>query len=431
MRRVLGSLVCAVVLLAGFVGSAEATVRRTPPSAPRSLAVTGTGQPVGSVKLTWRAPRTSGSAPITSYRVSWALARTHAVTHSRTLPARARSTVLALTAGSRYVVHVSARNRWGRSPSARVTFLVARPAAHVDSLVAVDTADHTLVRLPLTGGTETVLVTGLTQVSDLATDPSGNAYLVDDGAVREVSPTGTSTALGAGRAVETDAAGNVYVLGTGGVTRRTPAGATTRVSSRPGDFLAVQADGQVTVGEVNSINLTLTTYGAGAPVTRVVGTTGYATNLLDDDHGRFYTKVRATGGSGATWWSVINPGASDALSVSTRLAENGGTVGPDGRFFLAQSVSFCAGLGEQTGSCTPDRNVPELLSFPPSATTPATVPVTGLRTTRDEQLHLAADRGGQVYAAQLGTDPGLLRFAAGGGAPTRLAQGTFGLLAVG
>ena len=430
MKRVLLAVVCGFLLTVGLVGPSGAT-EKAPPTAPQSLTATMTGPT--SVELSWSAPIGYRSAKLTSYTLTWAELGTGRDVGSRKVSASTLSTTLVdLEPGLTYRARVAASHGRGRGPWAQVSFTVPPSTTRAQGLFAVDTVAHTLVRFPLVGGASTTLLTGVDLPGDLAIDPAGNAYLVDDQTVIKVPADGSApSTFGSGFQVETDDAGYVYVAGSAGVVRTTPAGQTSTITSATG-YLGVTGPGVVKVLAVSSTTGVITTSAPGLPLTtQALNIDGYLQAMLVDDAGNLYLRTRATGGSGAVFWQLVKPADTLGQSIGPRIAEYAAGLGPDGQFYLGLSGSWCIGNTEDFGTCTPDRNVAEILRFPLGGGSSTGVPITGLRTSRSVTTELAVDGAGFIYGAQQGPTPGLLRYPATGGAPTRLADGTYALLTVG
>lgn len=372
---------------------------------------------------------------VRGYRITWVQQPKDGPAGLRIVSSRTRSVVLtALKPGATYVAQVAAYNRFGRGTWSKVTFSVPGAAAHADQLFAVDDEADTLVRFPLTGGPATVALTGVTAPTDLAIDPAGNAYLANSGTVTKVPADGsTSSTVGSGDGVETDDAGNLYVSGSGGLKKTTPTGRTSTITTAGSPYFAVAGDGTVKVLTSDRLITTISTYaaGSGTPEVQTVTLRGLPREVLDDEQGNLYLLEAAVGGSGAFFWELIKAGSASPVYVNTRTAEYGAAVGPDGHFYLAQSATFCFANSEDRGTCTPDRQVADILRYPVGGGSPTSIPVTGLSTSRYVGLSLAVDESGSLYAALLGDKPGLLRYPATGGTPTRLADGRYSLLTVG
>jgi Fibronectin type III domain len=433
MKRFLLFVMLAAFSTVGLVTPASAASRQ-PPSAPRDVLVAQVG-PAGSVQLSWKAPQRLGGAAVKGYRITWVQQPKASPERVRLGSAKARSTVLTgLKPGGSYLAKVAAYSRFGQGPWSKVSFTVAASATHTDQLFAVDTEADTLVRLPLAGGTESTVLTGVTDATDLATDPAGNAYLANNGSVTKVPVDGSAPiTVGPGFQVETDQVGNAYLLSSGGIAKVTPAGQTTTTPGTGGGVLAVSRDGIVkTVGAAGE-TVYITTYptGGGTPDVQTVSVDGRMRAALDDDRGNVYVNETAVGGSDSTFWELIQPGATSASDVSGRPAEYGVAAGPDGQFYLASSTSFCFAHSEDFGTCTPDRNVTEIQRFPVGGGTPVSVPITGLQTSRYTTMPLAVDANGAIFAAPAGSTPGIVRYPATGGAPTRLTDGQYELLTIG
>lgn len=424
-----------LLLSVGLVGPAEAAGRHVPPSAPRDVVATAAGQDPGSVRVSWRRPKHSGTGPVRSYVVTYAEASAPSDQQRVVVAADRRATVLhGLAAGQRYVVRVAAVNRWGRGPWARTRVDVPAPT-HQEALFAVDEGAHTLVRFATSGPPDaTTVLTGVTGASDLEVDRAGNAYVAADGTVTEVPVSGAPRVLGAGTQVETDAAGNVYLGSSAGVVELGPDGRRTVVTTDgAGTNLAVDAAGTVTVA-TEGYGASVTTYAPGAePVHHDLTTLVKGGRILADSRGTVYDDANSGGGAGFDYWVRIASPTADPVQLGTRSAEYGATVAPDDSFYLAETVSFCPDTSENTGSCTPDRHVSTVARYAPDGHLVSAVPTSGFSTRRYLGVDVAADSTGTLFAADrgVGETPALVRVAPAGGAATRVAAGEFGLLAVG
>ncbi len=119
--------------------------------------------------------------------------------------------------------------------------------------------------------------------------------------------------------------------------------------------------------------------------------------------GALYVQLNAGGGTSYKGWSHLAPGATQLVSIDTRLAERVATVGDDGYFYQAETVNICFGMSEQNGTCVPDRTVSRVLRY--DGPNPSEIPVTGFtKPPRPRRGHLRRRRRADVRAnrGQLG-----------------------------
>jgi len=106
----------------------NAVIPTAPLSAPLAPVIGTATARVGSVSITWNAPRSDGGSPITGYTVTTVRAGTGTLV-SHTFAASSRSAIVSgLFNGVGYRVRVTARNSVGASPASALSNLVTTPS---------------------------------------------------------------------------------------------------------------------------------------------------------------------------------------------------------------------------------------------------------------------------------------------------------------
>jgi hypothetical protein len=133
--------------LAGHVGDGSAvlsytkaaTVAKVPPSAPRNVAATQTGP--GQITITWDAPASAGSSPITDYSAGYGNGGSG---NGGGFPASARSATFKGLSPGKYQASVGAESAAGAGPRVFVNVTVSSSSSSGSSSVSGS-------QLPLTG----------------------------------------------------------------------------------------------------------------------------------------------------------------------------------------------------------------------------------------------------------------------------------------
>ena len=303
------------------------------------------------------------------------------------------------------------------------------------TLYAFDESHETVVKFVggATGAfTSTVIGRNLSSVRDLAADPAGNVYLLDNERLVRISADGVQRSVAANltglNSLVVDPHGTVFVADAHRVIRiYQPSGKQSVMGSisQAIQDLGVDRSGRPTVSYANADNqLALATFPATAgsrPTIRNISSifdNGFRTYGLDEaPNGVIFIGVTTPGGSGAEWVERINAGSSTSTEVNTRLSDYAWTVDPRARIHLMQIRKWCFTPAEGEGTCEKDYAVDEILVFPDIGGTPRKVPTTNLSLPFGG-IAVGADQ--TTYAA---ADAGLVRIPATGGAAQPLVKG--------
>jgi hypothetical protein len=333
-------------------------------------------------------------------------------------------------------------NKTGRGPRASVRYVVPkRPPAWV---FAVNTANRSIVRVPVKGGRVTTVARHKTAWT---VNAAGDVYVVDSaaGTVTRTPADGSAPRrIGSGFTelmdVQLDEAGRVYVVDGSRVIRMSATGRSRKVVAQPvSPSVFVRADGAVstTAGNGMETGLQLLTFppGGGRPVSRTLAGQGkwgeYYPNrrgLIGDSAGNLFLQWISGGGSGFEWWFRVPAGSTNPTPLYTRDAYYAVAVDARSRFYLAQTATFCDSISEGEGTCTPDLEVDEILRYSRDGK-PTSIPIPPFsyeRANGNSASTLAVDRRGRMFIAQAtGPSTGLLAYGPKGEPPTVLAEGTF------
>ncbi|WP_141718761.1 fibronectin type III domain-containing protein [Curtobacterium sp. ER1/6] len=421
-RPTLLAVATAFIAVAVLTTAAPADAAPSQPSPPAHVAVTGQDD---SATVTWSAGPPVRRAHVTGYTVSVTPTARHRHHSTETVGPRTFSARFGhLAEATTYTFTVRAKS--GRTLSAPVSVRYTRPAAHVESLYAINEAGA-LVRRPVAGGTwQTITGSG----SGYAVDGAGTAYVASaDGRTITAYPesggskvvaTGVSVA---GRALLADDAGDLFFTQSWSIIELPHGSATTRTVG-PGDVVAVSPNGWLTAQTKSAAVLVYDPSGVWQSIPG--GVYNYLVALGVDTSGNVYIRNRSTGGSG--YFSVdVAPSGSSSL---TSLLEPDGVVALSRTDVLSalRTTTWCAAPSRASGSCTPDTRVSSLWQRTASGSV-TTVPISGLDIGSDAEA--AADSAGDVFVSPTdGPNTGLVRVPASGGAVEQLDTATYDELSV-
>lgn len=456
MRRMLFLLVCACLSLVSMPAAeagnppppASAAARRlaAPPSAPRALVaqrVGNRGLPGRAMRVSWKPPASAGSSKVRAYALRLEPGRGRRHSGRVVVPAtKTHQTFRHLKPGRTYRVEVRAVNKAGRSRAVSVRYRV--PKWSPSWVFAVNTAQNSIVRVPVSGGPVRTVTPNKTA---WAVNAAGDVYVADREAktvTRTPAHGSAARSIGSGFAdptdIQLDAAGHVYVVDGSRVVRMSATGKGQTVVAKPvSPAVFVRADGTVstTAGDGQDSPLQIVTYppGGGPVVTRTLAGQGewgpyypYRGNLIGDGAGNLFLQWISTGGSGFEWWFRVPAGSYTPTPLYTRWAYYAVVVDPKSRFYLAQTATFCDSVPREPDPCVPDETVDEILRYAPDGTSTSIKiePFTYDRVHSNPVSTLAADRKGRLFVAQsVGPSAGLLKYGPKGGAVTVLASGAF------
>lgn len=425
-RPTLLAVATAFIAVAVLTTAAPADAAPSQPSPPAHVAVTGQDD---SATVTWSAGPPVRRAHVTGYTV----AVTPTVQHHRhrdhgvqTVSARTFSARFGhLAAATTYTFTVRAKS--GQRTSAPVSVQYTRPAAHVESLYAVDGA-AALVRRPVSGGAwKTVAPSG----AGYAVDASGTAYVpsADRKTITAYPEAGGSTVVATGltisdRKLFADDAGDLFFTQDWTVVELPHGSRTTRVVGA-GAVAAVSPDGFV-AAQTKGADVLL--YDPSGASRRIPGMPyNYLLAKAVDSAGNVVILNPTSGASGYYSIGVVPAGT----TTYTSLLEPDAVVALDHEGVLSglQTATWCNAPSRNTGSCVEDTRVSSLWRRTPAGTV-TTTPISGL----DIGLYTpapAVDAAGDVFVSPInGPDTGLVRVPASGGAVEQLDTATYDELSV-
>lgn len=444
MYRVVLTAAAAAALVIGGVVPASAAPSSSVPGAPTSVRVTGAAD---SATVTWAAPKYG--AKVTGWRVAVTPAERQPDNGVDRLPASARSDRFgALTPSTAYTFSVRAVGARGTGPAVAVRYTAPAVTTTVQALFALD-ASGNVVKFPTTGaGTPTTVATAGTgftadDVGDVFTPSADRTSILFHPA--KGGPTQTlATGLHLTPDLRSDVAGNIYWVDsvTGVVNRLPVSGGAAQpwvdfAPAAPGtiQFWAVGRDGTVSTWTSTTTSAVVKTASpSGVVTTRNVtpgtaGVIGYVRAVIADAHGNLYYNWSSPGGAGSYIWGALRAGATVPTSAEPKLAFEYGAVNSTS-FSLLQSREWCTSPAENTGTCTADRTIPDLVVRAADGST-TTKSVTGLTAGgRGSNVGAADERGDVFVSIDQGPTTGLWRVAGTGGAALQLSTAQYSRLLV-
>lgn len=438
MKRVLAVLVAVTVLMAG--GSAVAAAAAPAagmPSPPVAVTVVAGTTPDRAV-LSWSPPSDAVATKVFGYSILRDGGDKHLdFWQSAGSPPSTvyRREFVNLYPSTTYTFALKSWSAAGGSAATKVSFTTASTVT--GTTVFAVRNDGTLVAVPAGGGAATTVATGL-GTSDLVTD--GRAVFWADTAahvVRRAVPGAAPTTVASGLTGPTDlavdAAGTVWIADGRTVVAVSAAGARSVRYTSPTSVsdVTVTRSGTMTAGLATSSAVELpvaTVTAAGQVSTRILqcGGYGYCSTLIASADNALWVRIAATGASGFSSWYRFAPGAVTPTGSIDGLGYYAVGLDAASTFRVAATDTFCTSIGENTGSCTPDRTVTRVLTFDAGGAPSATLAVSGLTLSPyGSEIATAASGAMFINAAQ-----GLVRLARTGGAATALAAGVYRQVAV-
>lgn len=421
-RPTLLAAAAAFIAVAALTTGAPANAAPAQPAPPTRVSVSGQAD---SATVTWAAGAPVRRTHVTGYTVAVTPSGRHRHHRTETVGPRTFSARFGhLAEATTYTFTVRAKS--GRTLSAPVSVQYTRPAAHVESLYALD-AGGALVSRPVTGGTwRTITADG----TGYAVDGSGTAYVAsaDRHTITAYPESGGSRVVATGvtvdgRSLFADHAGDLFFTHDWAILEL-PHGSVTTRTVGAGAVVSVSPDGHVAAQAKAANVLAYEPSGAGRSVP--AAPYEYLHVLGVDDAGAVYVRNSSTGASGYSSVDVA-PGGSTTLTT---------LLGPDVTVALSQTgvlsglqpVKWCNAPSRASGSCIPDTRVDSLWQRT-AAGTVTTKPITGLDVGSFAQA--ASDTAGDVFVSPTdGPDTGLVRVPATGGAVQQLDTATYQRLSV-
>ena len=421
----------------GVRGKVAAAAAAAVPSAPSTVAVTGTASLDATV--TWAPPRRSPAA-ITGYTVTMTPAERQPHHGVDTLPASARSDRYGdLTAGRTYTFAVRSVGRSGTSSPVRVTYTAPLPQSFygLSGTGAVE-------RFPLSGGAGTVVVpsggSGYTvdDVGDVIVPATGGTSIVDypaSGGAAHTIATGLSITGG----LQIDVAGDVFFQSGSNVVELPVTGAAQRTVGPVLGPWTLSADGTVTTisaGGLYAGNITtVASYSpSGVTTTRTLSETlqEFASAIEVDGHGNVFFVASAVGPQWTGWYEVPAGSTTPSIVNGKLLDENGAAY--QGGFVEVHDAAFCSFTGAPSTRCTQAQYAVTTRTAVAADGTLSSVPASGFEigslATGVDHVGAADAAGDLVVDVPGGDTPGLWLVPAAGGAATRIDPGQFSQLQV-